>query len=176
MACLASSPDAACAPAPSVHRPSARRVGVCRPICSNLARARLIELAQARVDSMRCNGLRLVAAAGTRLRVATRQGHERCADHDAFALFLPGPELTLHAALHPADGAERQMLFEALDLLQPQTDLLLVDRGYIGNMMDESASRPDRLYAPGALKPVLGACLLRIEHCRDRLADVSCRH
>ncbi|MFP3564946.1 hypothetical protein [Paraburkholderia sp. SIMBA_030] len=27
------------------------------------------------------------------------------------------------------------MLFEALDVLQPHTDLLLLDRGYIGNMM-----------------------------------------
>jgi hypothetical protein len=32
--------------------------------------------------------------------------------------------------LHPADGAERKMLFDALDALLPQTDLLL-DRGYI---------------------------------------------
>ncbi|MEX3946070.1 transposase, partial [Paraburkholderia sp. BR10937] len=55
--------------------------------------------------------------------------------HYAFALFLPGAELTLHAALHPADGAERQMLFEALHALQPRSDLLLLDRGYIGNTM-----------------------------------------
>jgi hypothetical protein len=100
-----------------------------------LARARLIELAQPRIDSMRWNGLRLVAADGTRLRVGTRQGHDLRPDHYAFALFLPGPELTLHAALHPADGAERQMLFEALEVLQPQTNLLLLDRGYIGNPM-----------------------------------------
>ena len=84
---------------------------------------------------MRWHGLRLVAADGSRLRVGTRRGHELRADHYAFALFLPGPELTLHAALHPADGAERQMLFEALDELQPRTDLLLLDRGYIGNTM-----------------------------------------
>jgi hypothetical protein len=100
-----------------------------------LARARLISLAQPHIDSMHWNGLRLVAADGSRLRVGTRRGHELRADHYAFALFLPGPELTLHAALHPADGAERQMLFEALDVLQPRTDLLLLDRGYIGNTM-----------------------------------------
>lgn len=100
-----------------------------------LARAHLIELAQPHIDSMRWHGLRLVAADGSRLRVGTRRGHELRADHYAFALFLPGPELTLHAALHPADGAERQMLFEALDVLQPRTDLLLLDRGYIGNTM-----------------------------------------
>jgi hypothetical protein len=100
-----------------------------------LARAHLIALAQPHIDSMRWHGLRLVAADGSRLRVGTRRGHELRADHYAFALFLPGPELTLHAALHPADGAERQMLFEALDVLQPHTDLLLLDRGYIGNTM-----------------------------------------
>jgi hypothetical protein len=100
-----------------------------------LARAHLIALAQPHIDSMRWNGLRLVAADGSRLRVGTRRGHELRADHYAFALFLPGAELTLHAVLHPADGAERQMLFEALDVLQPRTDLLLLDRGYIGNTM-----------------------------------------
>ena len=101
----------------------------------DLARARLISLAQPHIDSMRWHGLRLVAADGSRLRVGTRRGHELRADHYAFALFLPGSELTLHAALHPADGGERQMLFEALDVLQPHTDLLLLDRGYIGNTM-----------------------------------------
>ena len=100
-----------------------------------LARARLISLAQPHIDSMHWNGLRLVAADGSRLRVGTRRGHELRADHYAFALFVPGPELTLHAALHPADGAERQMLFEALDVLQPNSDVLQVDRGFIGNAM-----------------------------------------
>jgi hypothetical protein len=123
-----------CTRAVSAQAFSKARQGVSAELF-NLARARLIELAQPRIDSMRWNGLRLVAADGTRLRVATRKGHELRADHYAFALFLPGAELTLHASLHPADGAERQMLFEALDLLQPHTDLLLLDRGYIGNMM-----------------------------------------
>lgn len=101
----------------------------------DLARARLITLAQPHIVLMQWNGLRLVAADGSRLRVGTRHGHELRADHYAFALFLPGPELTLHAALHPADGGERQMLFEALEVLQPNTDLLLLDRGFIGNTM-----------------------------------------
>ncbi|WP_244196736.1 hypothetical protein [Paraburkholderia hospita] len=101
----------------------------------DLACARLIALAKPHIDPMQWNGLRLVAADGTRLRVSTRCGRELRADHYAFALFLPGPELTLHAALHPADGAERQMLFEALDVLQPNADLLLLDRGFISNMM-----------------------------------------
>ena len=101
----------------------------------DLARVRLISLAQPHIDSMRWRDLRLVAADGSRLRVGMRRGHDLRADHYAFALFLPGPELTLHAALHPADGAERQMLLEALDVLQPNSDLLLLDRGFIGNMM-----------------------------------------
>ncbi|CAN7551429.1 IS4 family transposase [Paraburkholderia sp. SIMBA_054] len=101
----------------------------------DLACARLIALAKPHIDPMQWNGLRLVAADGTRLRASTRCGRELRADHYAFALFLPGPELTLHAALHPADGAERQMLFEALDVLQPNADLLLLDRGFISNMM-----------------------------------------
>lgn len=100
-----------------------------------LARARLIAPAQPHIDPVRWRGLRLVAADGSRLRVGTRRGHDLCADHDAFALFLPAPELTLHAALHPADGAERQMLSEALDVLQRHSGLLLLDRGFIGNMM-----------------------------------------
>jgi hypothetical protein len=58
-----------------------------------LARARLISLAQPHIDSMRWHGLSLVAADGSRLRVGTRRGHELRADHYAFALFLSGPEL-----------------------------------------------------------------------------------
>jgi hypothetical protein len=37
--------------------------------------------------------------------------------------------LTLHASVHGADGAERQMLFEALSCLGPD-DVLILDRGY----------------------------------------------
>ncbi|MEM5346445.1 IS4/IS5 family transposase, partial [Paraburkholderia azotifigens] len=61
--------------------------------------------------------------------------------HYVFALVLPGPELTSHAALHSADGAERQMLIEALDVLQPCTDLLLLDRGFIGNALVASLTQ-----------------------------------
>ena len=32
-----------------------------------------------------------------------------------FALYLPGPELTLHARVHSALAGERSMLIEALD-------------------------------------------------------------
>jgi hypothetical protein len=101
----------------------------------SLANDYLLELAKPRIDRSGWHGLRPVAAEGTRLRVATRKGAALKADHYAFALFLPGPEVTLHAALHPADGAERQMLFEALDVLQPGSDVLLLDRGFVGNAM-----------------------------------------
>jgi len=43
----------------------------------------------------------------------TKRFHAK-ADQRLFALYLPGAELTLHASVHGADGAERQMLFEAL--------------------------------------------------------------
>ena len=108
----------------------------------DLARDHLIELAKDHIDTMRWHGLRVVAADASRLRVGTRAVHELRADHYVFALFLPGPELTLHAELHPADGAERQMLFEALDRLQ-RTDLLILDRGYIGNMMVAALTQRD---------------------------------
>jgi hypothetical protein len=107
-----------------------------------LARDHLTDLAKDHIDTMRWHGLRVVAADGSRLRVGTRAGHELRADHYVFALFLPGAELTLHAELHPADGAERQMLFEALHRLQ-RTDLLILDRGYIGNTMVATLSQRD---------------------------------
>lgn len=92
----------------------------------------LLALAQDYQDAFRWRGLRLVAGDASRLRVSTRAGAHLQAEHYAFALYLPGSELTLHASLQPADGCERQMLFEALDRLTPESDLLLLDRGYPG--------------------------------------------
>lgn len=100
-----------------------------------LANRHLLTLAQPWMDAARWNGLRVVAADASRLRVSTRAKASLSADHYAFALFLPGAELTLHASLHPADGSERQMLFEALDELDADGDLLVLDRGYVGNAM-----------------------------------------
>lgn len=90
----------------------------------------LLEQAQSLIDAHRWHGLRVIAADASRLQVSTRAGADLLPDHYAFALFLPGAELTLHARLHPADGCERQMLFEALDDLVPGHDLLVLDRGY----------------------------------------------
>ncbi len=94
------------------------------------ANDRLLEAAQDLFARHAWNGLRPIAADGSRLIVSTRAGRALKAEHFAFALYAPGAELTLHASLHPADGCERQMLFEALDLLQPGRDLLVLDRGY----------------------------------------------
>ena len=98
----------------------------------SLANERLLELFAPHIEAHRWNGLRVIAADGSRLQVSTRAGAHLDVDHQAFALYIAGAELTLHASLHPADGSERQMLFEALDHVQPITDLLVLDRGFSG--------------------------------------------
>ena len=78
-------------------------------------------------------GLRVVAADASVLMPAVRPCLlSRSAaepDQRLFALFLPGPELTLHASVHSSLVAECSMLVEALDLLGPD-DVLVLDRGY----------------------------------------------
>ena len=103
----------------------------------------LIGLARPLIDAHRWQGLRVVAADGSRLQVSTRRGADLHADHYAFALYLPGAELTLQAALHPADGSERQMLFEALAATAAD-DLLVLDRGLIGNTMAAMLAQAQR--------------------------------
>lgn len=104
---------------------------------------KLLACAAPAIDAYRWRGLRVVAADGSRLRVATRQGAELDADHYAFALYLPGAELTLHAALHTADGCERQMLFEAIEATTTD-DLLVLDRGLIGNTLAAALRQQQR--------------------------------
>jgi hypothetical protein len=81
----------------------------------------------------RWHGLRLVAGDASVLMPAIRpcfaKRFHAQADQRLFALYLPGAEVTLHASVHGADGAERQMLFEALSCLGPD-DVLILDRGY----------------------------------------------
>lgn len=112
---------------------SKARRGVSWTVFNDL-NASLLDLAQPWIDAHRWHGLRVVAADGSRLRVSTRRGAELVADHYAFALYLPGAELTLHAALGPADASERQMLFEAIEHTRAH-DLLVLDRGLAGNTM-----------------------------------------
>lgn len=65
---------------------------------------------------------------------ATRACHQtRLAaqpDKPLFGLYLPGPELCLHAQLYGPETGERQMLFEILQHLQAN-DVLELDRGYL---------------------------------------------
>ena len=81
----------------------------------------------------RWHGLRLVAGDASVLMPAIRPCFTNRllakADQRLFVLYLPGAELTLHASVHGADGAERQMLFESLSCLGPD-DVLILDRGY----------------------------------------------
>ena len=81
----------------------------------------------------RWQGFRLVAADASVLMPAIRQCHRTRrlagADQRLFALYLPGPELTLHAAVHSGCESERAMLANALDKFAPG-DVLLLDRGY----------------------------------------------
>lgn len=82
---------------------------------------------------LRWQGFRLVAADASVLMPAIRKCHRARslagADQRLFALYLPGPELTLHAAVHSGCESERAMLANALDKLAPG-DVLLLDRGY----------------------------------------------
>ncbi len=93
---------------------------------------RLVERAATMAPSWR--GLRVVAADASVLAPAIRRCHAPRSpaargDQRLFALYLPGAELTLHASVHGPEVSERQMLFEALDLLGPN-DVLVLDRGY----------------------------------------------
>jgi len=109
---------------------------------------RLIELAEAAAMVPRWQGFRLVAGDASVLMPALRLCHRTRstagADQRLFALYLPGPELTLHAAVHSAAESERAMLAQALDKLQPG-DLLLLDRGYpaawLVNLLNERGIR-----------------------------------
>ena len=93
----------------------------------------LVSRAEAAGLVPRWQGLRLVAADASLLMPAIRQCRRTRnlagADQRLFALYLPGPELTLHAAVHSGCESERAMLANALDKLGPE-DVLLLDRGY----------------------------------------------
>lgn len=101
--------------------------------CLERLNAFVVNSADALALVPRWHGLRLVAADASVLMPAIRPCHTArrlaSADQRLFALYLPGAELTLHASVHGADVAERQMLFEALACLGPD-DVLLLDRGY----------------------------------------------
>lgn len=92
--------------------------------------ARLLALVEAQDATPRWQGLRVVAADASKLRLFLEDAAGRgWREAVAFALYLPGQELTLAAELYSPRVGERQMLFEHLDTLTP-TDLLVLDRGY----------------------------------------------
>ncbi|PPD38752.1 MAG: hypothetical protein CTY17_08995, partial [Methylomonas sp.] len=64
----------------------------------------------------RWNGLRVVTADGSKMRMFLQDATRRAMrDVAAFALYLPGLEMTLSFQLYSVKDAERQMLFEHLD-------------------------------------------------------------
>jgi hypothetical protein len=90
----------------------------------------LLELVDRHLAIPRWHGLRVVAADASDVRLTTLDATRRVIRFaKVFALYLPGIEMMLHATLYSNDTAERQMLFEHLELLKPD-DLLVLDRGY----------------------------------------------
>ncbi len=78
----------------------------------------------------RWHGLRVVAADASKMRLFLQDATRRCVrEAIAFALYLPGLEMTLAGALYSPSVGERQMLFEHLDGLDA-SDLLVLDQGY----------------------------------------------
>jgi len=91
---------------------------------------RLLELVEARLPVPRWHGLRVVAADASKMQLFLQDATGRMVrEAIAFALYLPGLEMTLAAKLCGPSTGERQMLFEHLECLTPG-DLLLLDRGY----------------------------------------------
>lgn len=92
--------------------------------------ARLMALVEAQMATPRWHGLRVVAADASKMRLFLEDATGRSVrEAIAFALYLPGQELTLAAELYSPAVGERQMMFEHLDRLQPN-DVLVLDRGY----------------------------------------------
>jgi hypothetical protein len=90
----------------------------------------LLQLVEQHLPTPRWRGFRLVAADASKLQLFLKDVvGRRVREAIAFALYLPGPELSLSFELYDDSVSERQMLFEHLDHLQPD-DLLILDRGY----------------------------------------------
>ena len=91
---------------------------------------RLMALVSEHLEMPLWHGLRVVAADASKLQLFLQDATGRqVREAIAFALYLPGLELTLAAELYSPTVDERQMLFEHLDRLD-SSDLLVLDRGY----------------------------------------------
>lgn len=100
-----------------------------------LLNQRLLNLVEQHLSVPRWHGLRLVAADASKLQLFLKDALGRkVREAIAFALYLPGPELSLSFELYSPKVGERQMLFEHLPSLKPN-DLLLLDRGYPANWL-----------------------------------------
>lgn len=90
----------------------------------------LLELIFEFIEIPRWNGLRVVAADASKMQLFMKgAAKRRTMEVSAFALFMPGCEMTLKSRLYDPEVGERQMLFEHLDDLSSD-DLLVLDRGY----------------------------------------------
>ena len=90
----------------------------------------LIALVDEHLEVPLWRGLRVVAADGSTVRLKILKDDVRSVvEGVAFGLYLPGIELFLDFVLHEPLCNERQMLFEALDVLR-DNDLLVLDRGF----------------------------------------------
>jgi hypothetical protein len=91
---------------------------------------RFMTLVSDNLNIPRWNGLRVVAADASKMRMFLQDAsHRFVREVIAFGLYLPGLEMTLSAELYSTTVGERQMLFEHLQKLDAQ-DLLVLDRGY----------------------------------------------
>jgi len=90
----------------------------------------LLQLVSRHWPIPRWRGLRVVAADASKMRMYLQDASRRLVrEVIAFALYLPGIEMSLVASLYDASVGERQMLFEHLHHLAAD-DLLVLDRGY----------------------------------------------
>jgi len=113
---------------------SAQAFSKARKLFSHQAFSRLnqrfMSLVSSHLDVPRWNGFRGVAADASKMRLFLQDAtHRKVREVIAFALYLPGIEMTLSAELYNASVGERQMLFEHLQSLK-NDDLLVLDRGY----------------------------------------------
>ena len=113
---------------------SAQAFSKCRKHFSHTAftvlNQRLMLLVASHLITPRWNGLRVVAADASKMRLYLQDASRRLVrEVIAFGLYLPGLEMMLSAELYSASVGERQMLFEHLPRLSTN-DLLVLDRGY----------------------------------------------
>lgn len=117
-----------------VRQASAQAFSKARKNLSHLAfdvlNTRLLTLVHEHLPVPLWHGLRVVAADASKMQLFLQDATgRRVREAVAFALYLPGLEMTLAAKLYSPATGERQMLFEHLERLA-SGDLLILDRGY----------------------------------------------